>query len=336
MNSPPPAPPRPSLALPWLFLLSLGALASLFWVHFNAAKLDEVEILPPAELIEPVPPQAVLTLGDIDPQAPIQRVKNLEPLALYLQDALEGSEVRQVKIRIARDLQEMIQFLNEGKVDLVIDSVYPSLVIHRHAKTSILLRNSIRGKALYWSVFIGLKTREKGGLESLAHHRLALEGGSSTSGHLLPLSHLQQEGFRLQALLSPESAIEKGAVGYFTTGGFLSTVEMVRSGQADFGALSINDFQSLPAELQSNFQVIAETMKVPRQLICVRTGLDPVTIDNIRGALLALDDQSIEPFRNPKERVQWTWKFDTISLDELQLLLKIEQEIHLLMKDPAG
>jgi hypothetical protein len=71
-----------------------------------------------------------INLGSIS-GTPAREIKKFLPLAVYLGKELQSEGIEQGKVVVARNIAEMSEFLRKGKVDLYIDSVYPSLAASR-------------------------------------------------------------------------------------------------------------------------------------------------------------------------------------------------------------
>ena len=69
----------------------------------------------------------IITLGDIDAEDPIKKLKRFTPLANYLAEHLSDQGVEQGRVVIARDIEEMGLFLRNGTVDVYFDSPFPTI-----------------------------------------------------------------------------------------------------------------------------------------------------------------------------------------------------------------
>ena len=70
-----------------------------------------------------------ITIGDIDPGDPAKKINRFQPLADYLARELEDFGFTEGRVAIARDIEEMARFLEEGVVDVYLDSAYPTLAV---------------------------------------------------------------------------------------------------------------------------------------------------------------------------------------------------------------
>ena len=71
-----------------------------------------------------------LILGDISDE-PAETINGTQPTANYLAAQLSEYGITDSEVKIAPDLETMIQWMQAGEVDLYFDSPYPVLVISR-------------------------------------------------------------------------------------------------------------------------------------------------------------------------------------------------------------
>ena len=269
---------------------------------------------------EPVPtPSAAsdltgtLVLGDVEANMPIRRIRWIQPLADHLAARLSDHGIGQGRVVVARDLRQMARFLENGTVDVYLDSPLPSLAVQRLAGSQIILRRLVNDQRVYWSVFVA---RDDLGIESLDDLRgqvLAFQEKHSTTGFLLPAHSLLEQGHRLREVRGPRESVAADEVGYFFSGDEENTIDMLRTGSVGVGAISSQDLADLPDELKSQLRIVARTDSLPRQLVSVRPGLDPDLVIRLRGLLLGLTDADREALAGAVEGGGWTWIFEDLS-----------------------
>jgi phosphonate transport system substrate-binding protein len=66
------------------------------------------------ESVVKLPPERIITLGDIDPKDPAKKIARFQPLAEYLAEHLSDQGVTRGRVVIARDIEEMATFLKDG------------------------------------------------------------------------------------------------------------------------------------------------------------------------------------------------------------------------------
>lgn len=82
---------------------------------------------------------APLSIGSIDVEA-VGEMKKFLPFVQFLARELKGEGVDQGKVVVAQSILQMASFLKEGKVDLFLDGVFPSLAVSRLSGSKFLLR----------------------------------------------------------------------------------------------------------------------------------------------------------------------------------------------------
>jgi len=254
---------------------------------------------------------ATITLGDIDPDTPTRRHQRIRPLADYIADKLNWDRSR-VKVRIAQSIDEISIMLIEGRVDVFLDSSYPSLLVRRGTGSRVILESLVKGERQYHTLIITRAGSEVNTLGDLVGSTLALQERYSTSGYLLPAAHLTGEGYELEFLSGATSLPAPDHIGFFFSGDEENTLAMIRKGIIDVGALSSQDYEQLAEEVKQEFIVLAMTPRVPRKLASTRPGLDEgLSIQLVKILLEITDiDRSIMA-----ENGGWNWEF--ISLDQL-------------------
>ena len=98
-----------------------------------------------------------ITLGDIDPDDPISKIKLFQPLADYLAENLGEFGIQQGWVVISRDLQEMAGLLNDGTVDVYFDSSFPTLAAQDLSGSEIILRRWKQADPTYCSSYVALR-----------------------------------------------------------------------------------------------------------------------------------------------------------------------------------
>jgi phosphonate transport system substrate-binding protein len=271
---------------------------------------------PPEEAAPPpsatLDPATTLVLGDVEANMPIRRIRWIQPLADHLAARLEKHGIRRGRVVVARDLRQMAHYLEDGTVDVYLDSPLPSLAVQKRAGSQIVLRRLVNDQQVYSSVFI---TRKGSGIQSLDDLRggvIAFQEEHSTTGFLLPAHDLLERGYPLREVRGPRETVAKDEVGYFFSGDEENTVDMLRTGRVAVGAISNQDLDELPDELRQQLRVIDRTEELPRQLVSIRPGLDPGLAGGIRDLLLGLTDADREALAEAVPGGGWTWAFEDL------------------------
>ena len=148
----------------------------------------------------------VLVIGDISDE-PAETITGTQPLADYLAAQLGDYGVTRGEVKIAPDLDTMIQWMKDGEVDLYFDSPYPALVISQESGATPILRRLKYGVEQYHSVFISKKDSEYDELVDLQGEMVAFEEAFSTSSYMLPLAYLIENDMNPVLKNSLETAV---------------------------------------------------------------------------------------------------------------------------------
>jgi len=265
----------------------------------------------------------IIVLGDIDADEPTKKVRRFTPLADYLAKNLAEFGLREGRVRIARDIQEMGNLLKEGEVDVYFDSGFPTLAAQQISDSEVILRRWKQGDPEYWSTFIVRRDSGIDGVEDFVGKVVAFEEPYSTSGFVLPAGTLIQRGFLLKRVSGPNQLVGPDVIGYVFSRDEENTVELVLQGRVAGGGVSNQDYQNLPDELMDQLVALDRTITVPRQLVSVRPGLDPALSQRIRDLLIGL--VQTEEGRLLLEGLKNTRKFDEVPPESQESLVRLAE-----------
>jgi phosphonate transport system substrate-binding protein len=263
-------------------LVFAGVLAGLFW-PVQAASADE---------------SGVLVLGRIsdDPKAHYEQLK---PLLDYVVPRMADVGIREGRILMARDPQQMASYLRRGRVDWVTETAGTAVVLRQRANAQPLLLTERDGTSRYHSVFFARRDSGLRSLDDLRGHSVAFQRPSSTSAYFAPAAELLERGFGLEILLSPTERLESEAVGYVFARSELNISTWVHKRLVDAGVMSDLDWnnpQRMPAAFRRDMVVIGQTGDYPRAVELVRGTLDEDVAGRLREVLLAAaDDPAAAP-----------------------------------------
>ena len=201
--------------------------------------------------------------------------------------------------------------LKDGRVDMFIDSIYPSMLVQHAAKSDFVLESLVDGNRAYEGLIVAAKDGGMVSLSDLDGLTLALQERYSTSGFLLPAALLVEEGFELKLVSDYRERLLAGKVGFFFSGDEENTLAMIRKGGIPAGALSSEDYDQLPGQVKDEIVVLATSIAVPRKLVSVRSGLDESLSAQVIEILLAIDDADRKKMASNNS---WNWEF--VDLDE--------------------
>jgi phosphonate transport system substrate-binding protein len=230
----------------------------------------------------------VLVLGRISDD-PRTHYEQLKPLLDYVVPRMAGVGIREGRVLMARDTQQMSSYLRHGRVDWVTETVGNGMLLQQRAGARPLLMTERGGVRQYRTLFF---TRSDSGIRSLADLRdrsVAFQNLSSTSAYFVPAAELVAAGLPLELLLSPMDRPQSGSVGYVFARSELNIATWVHKRLVDAGVMSNLDWQNpqrVPPAFRNDLRIISETADYPRALEMVRGDLDPRVAARLREVLL--------------------------------------------------
>ena len=189
--------------------------------------------------------------------------------------------------------------INEGFANGTIDLGYLSATDLINAKDAeLLLVGEINGQTTYKSYWLALKEKPYTSVEDLRGKPVAFASKTSTSGFVIPLWDLRRKSL-VSEKADPEEFFGKGNVFYGT--GYVSAVERVLNGDAEAAAVSyyvLDEDKHLSAEQRARLKKVTEQGDVPTHIIAVRRSLPESEKQNLKKALLSLNDGGSQGLRD--------------------------------------
>lgn len=234
----------------------------------------------------------VLVLGRISDN-PKAHYEQLKPLLDYVVPRMADVGIREGRILMARDTQQMQSYMRRGRVDWVTETSAAAVLLQQRSGAEPLLLTERDGVSRYSTVYFAHRDAGISSLEDLAGRSIAFQNRSSTSAYYIPATELLQRGMHLEILLSPMDRPAPGSVGYVFARSELNLSSWVHKRLVDAGAMSNLDWadeRRVPASFKRDFVLIRETPPYPRALEMVRGDLDPRVKQRLREVLLAAAD----------------------------------------------
>jgi phosphonate transport system substrate-binding protein len=270
--------------------LSALALVPLILSACSGAATPAATIEPTSDPVAPIP-SGVLVLGDISDD-PAEKIEKFQPLADYLAANLSEYGIGSVEIKIAPDLDTMVEWIKSGEVDLYSDSPFPAMYVSDRSGAQPILRRWRKGVEEYHTVIFALKDSGITSVNELNGHTVAFEEPFSTTAYFLPRAYLIQNGLTAVEKPSAEAAVAENEVGYVFTGDDENIVQWVLSGKVSAGAIdNITYAEDIPEETRANLTILLETESLPRHITMVSATLDPELVEAIKTLLVNLDQQ---------------------------------------------
>ena len=237
--------------------------------------------------------------------------EHFQDFVAYLARRLSSGAEIEAKVLTAPTAFELAKLLEQRRVDFYMESAYPTYVINFvHGAGKLLLRRWKSGLADYNSIIF---TRRNGGikrLEELKGKTIVFEDAGSTSGYLLAKFFLLRQGFKLseKSRYNPDKAPTD--VGYLFAYSQEKLVDAVLTQKAAAGAFSNDDFSALEEKKKAEIAVLAQTERLPRHLVSVRSDLAPPLVSRLEEILLAMHEDA--EGRKILRKVDATTKFDRL------------------------
>jgi phosphonate transport system substrate-binding protein len=246
----------------------------------------------------------VLTMGKVTRKVSKQQ-KRMKPIIACLASRLSDVGIERGELLLAKDNDTFIEYLQEGKVDIVLETPFSASLYKLKTKAVPILIACRQGVLEYKSVIFVRRDSGIHSLEGLKGKIIAFEDPGSTSAYFLPRLAIESEGLTLVEMPSFDSTVPEDKIGYVFAGEELNVSTWVFFGRVDAGALSDMDWddqEDNPAPYRKEFQIIYETMYIPRMLVLVREGIDERLRDRITEELLNMDKneegrEALKPYK---------------------------------------
>ena len=235
-------------------------------------------------------------------------VSDFKPLADFLVAQLKGKGIDGCQVIVAQSIQQMVDLVTKGEVDIYIDSAFPVLAVGQSAGMTPVLRRWKRGRSEYHTVIF---SREDSGVESVLDLRgemVAFDEPSSTSGYMIPRAVISQAGLALKAFTSPSTHVPPDTVGYVFSMDDENTMFWVLEKMTLAGAMDDGSYAAMSGVRKNELKVLKRSISVPRHLVAFRQGMDSTLVVEIKLILLGMHET--EEGRKALLMFQETKKFD--------------------------
>lgn len=258
-----------------------------------------------------------ITIGSIN-KDPMEEVEVFTPLASYLGEELRDEGISGGRAMIAKNIAHMVELMNDGRVDIYIDSPYPVLEVSRLSGSVPLLRRWKKGSSEYSSAIFTTIDSGIAELSDLQGKMIALEEPWSSSAYFLPKLTLVQGGFSVREKMDFRSSVETGEIGYIFSGSDKNTMFWVQHNRVAAGAMETRKMEKLAGQDLGKLRVLHTTVTIPRHLVAYRGDLDSTLVEKITSILINMD--STEKGRAVLRVFENTTKFDIIPSNSLDTL----------------
>lgn len=243
----------------------------------------------------------ILVLGRISDD-PKTHYEQLKPLLDYVVPRMADVGIREGRVLMARDPQQMASYLRRGQVDWVTETAASAMLLQDRGHAAPLLLTERDGVSRYRTVLFVRRDSGLTGLEDLRGRSIAFQNSASTTAYFVPVIELLRRGLPVSLLLSPMDRPTDGSVGYVFARSELNIGAWVHKRLVDAGAMSDIDWNNpakVPPSYRNDLVLIHTTEPVPRALEMVRGDLDPKIRERLRQVLMeaASDPKAADALR---------------------------------------
>jgi phosphonate transport system substrate-binding protein len=310
--------------------LVIFALTSLFALQIAfPVKADETNSKKSAVAKKP----RILVIGEIN-LFPQKQYFMMKPIADYVARNMKDLGITGADILIAKSNEQMVQYLKEGKVDWLSETVFSSLVLEKNAGAEIILRRWKKNVPEYYTLFFVWKDSGITSLKDLRGKIVAFEEPSSTTACFVPSTELLKRDLKIQQLESTSEKPFPDRVGYVFARKEINISSWVYKGLTDAGAfnnLDWNNERKMPLAFKKNLKIIYRSKPLPRAAVLVRKDLSPVIKNRLKEILLNMhkDPKAVKILQAYQE----TKKFDAIDKKTNTVLIEMRSFLNIFLKE---
>lgn len=236
-------------------------------------------VLSLASVLEAAPDK--LRLVFIAYENPNQLMENVEPVVTYL----EGALGREIEHFAATDYAAVVEALRNGHADAGFMGPLQYVLAHHEAGARPILGEIYNGSSTYVSrIFVrkdsGIKT-----IEDLRGRSLAFVDPISSSGYMYPL-----DIFRDRKLIRSRDDADRFFKKIYFAGGDEQAIRAVLNRFVDAAGIGQYAYDLLRGDEKDQIVAIGESKPIPSHCVVVREGLDEAATEDLRSALLALNE----------------------------------------------
>ena len=248
-----------------------------------------------------------ITIGTIDGE-PEAKLSKFEALANYLQKKLSQKNIN-IKVEIPKDMATAIKLIKNKKLDIFIDSLYPTLKVQDKTNIQINLKRWKNNSAGYNSIIFVKKNSDINNIQDLKGKTIAFEDPFSTSSYFVPKKALERQ----KLVLSNEEKNKKH-IKYVFSKNEMNSSAWVVFGKVDAATTDSVTFNKFDKKL---YKIIYKSDFIARQLVSFSKNIKAELKKEIIDILLNMhnDLEGKIALRNFSE----TKKFSLIKDEELKL-----------------
>ncbi|MCK5110064.1 MAG: phosphate/phosphite/phosphonate ABC transporter substrate-binding protein [Arcobacteraceae bacterium] len=251
--------------------------------------------------------QDKITIGTIDLE-PKEKIYKFQAVADYLQEKLKQKNIK-VDVEIAKNLDTVIKLISDNKLDIFIDSVYPTLLVQKKSDITIECKRWKKGIEGYRSVIFVKKNSNINSIEDLKGKTIAFEDEFSTSSFFIPKKAIEKKGLKVS------KKGEKESVNYDYARSEKNTAAWVLYSKVDAGATDDKTFESFDKNM---FKIIYTSKLIPRHLVSFSKRINPKLKKEILDILYDMDKSRVG--KETLKKFSKTKKFSPLTNDDMKII----------------
>jgi phosphonate transport system substrate-binding protein len=256
-------------------LRSIFSIAVLALVTFATGCMDQESAEPEDRETWPT-----IRIGLIPEQDIFSQKQRYEPIAEYLSKSMRAN----VELVILSRYGNIIENFVSNRLDGAFFGSFTGALAHRKLNVEALARPEYPdGTSTYHGLLLVRKDSGITGVEDMRGKRFAFVDKATTAGYLLPLYY-----FKTHGIDDPDALLKET---YFA-GTHEGVINDVLDRKAEIGAAKNTMFSMLAnnnPRISEELSVLMRSPDVPENALCVRADLDETLKNNLRIALLSMD-----------------------------------------------
>lgn len=259
---------------------------------------------------------------------PKKHFKHLMPMANYLAANLHDFGIKRGEVLFAKDNQQMIDLIKQGRVDLITDTAFSAVIFNEQAGAEIVLRRWKKGVAEYSSVIFSHNESGINSFSDLVGKTIAFQDRGSSSAYYIPASILIRNGYQLHELQSPNDVPPANKIGFVFANKEINISAWVHKGIVAAGAfnnLNWDNERDMPTNFKQQLQIIYTSEAFPRGVELQRSDLNPALKHRVVELLTGAHEN--EAGQRALKAYQKTTKYDdlTATSDIIELTKELQQ-----------
>jgi phosphonate transport system substrate-binding protein len=232
---------------------------------------------------------------------PTANAADIQSQATELESFLEQETAYNVDIYVPTSYAGVVEALRFGQADVAFMSAWPTYLAVQKAGATLELaevRQVVIGEDLveetyYYSYWVTKPDAPYASLEDLEGAKAAFPSALSTSGYVIPMKTLVDEGLVTVpqgGTVDPKTFFSE----VFFAGGYAQGWEALKSDRVDVSIIAGDVSESLYREVLANTKVVHEQGPIPSHGVVFSKDIDPEVKQNLKTAMLKLgqDDAS--------------------------------------------